>query len=317
MSAERLKVLLPSSLPLDPQLPPGVEAIAYDPEQPVPVEHRDAEVLVVWGNRGRHLREAAQHMPNLRLVQGLMAGPDQLLRVGFGPDVTICSGVGLHDQTVSEHALALVLALVRRVPQSLAAQREHRWATELAGAQPLRPAGPITTMLDARVLIWGFGSIGTTLAPLLAAMGATVTGAARSAGERAGFRVVDDSGLAAELARTDILVMLLPASEHTENALNAERLRQLKRDAYLVNVGRGVTVDETALLDALASGRLGGAALDVMQTEPLPPDSPLWDAPNVLLTPHNAGGRPVGVDDLIATNVRALLAGGSLRNVVA
>lgn len=316
MSERPVKLLLPTSIDLDPTLPSGVEAVRYDPYEPIPAEHEDAEALVVWNNRGRHLRDTAERLTKLRLVQGLMAGPDQLLRVGFDDGVTICSGVGLHDVTVTEHAMALILGLVRRLPQSLEAQAAHRWASEMAGSQPLHPDGPVTTLLDARVLIWGFGSIGQTLAPRLAAMGATVTGAARSAGERGGFPVVDDSGLADELARTDVLVMVLPSSDETAEALNAERLAQLKKDAFVVNVGRGSTVDEAALIAALESGHVGGAALDVMQAEPLPAGSPLWDAQGIILTPHNAGGRPVGADDLISSNVTALLDGTPLHNVV-
>ena len=311
-----MKVLLPDSVPLSPSLPDGVVTAVYPARGPIPAEHRDAEVLVVWNNSRRLFAEAAG-LPRLRLVQGLMAGTDVVVAAGFPGPVTICSGVGLHDKTVSEHALALILALVRRIPQSRAAQAESRWATELAGAQPLHPDGPVTTLLDARVLLWGFGSIGQTLAPVLTALGAHVTGVASTAGERAGFPVIDPTGLADELARTDILVNLLPATDETADALGAERLAQLKRDAYVVNVGRGATLDEGALVEALESGHLGGAALDVMKQEPLPPESPLWSAPNLILTPHNAGGRPVGADVLIEANVRALLAGEPLRNAVA
>lgn len=311
----RLKLLLPDSIDLSPDLPDDVEAVIYPARGPIPDEHLDAEVLVAWDN-GRRLLQQATTMPRLRLVQGLMAGTDLIVAAGFGPEVAICSGVGLHDATVTEHAMALCLALVRRIPLSLRAQAEHRWAIEIAGNRPFREEGPVTSLIGARVLIWGFGSIGQTLAPLLASMGATVTGAATTAGERGGFTVVDDEGLADELARTDLLVMVLPSAESTADALNAERIGQLKKDAYVVNVGRGATLDEDALIAALKSGHIAGAALDVMKTEPLPAESPLWEAPNILLTPHNAGGRPVGADELISANIAALLGGDQLRNLV-
>ena len=311
----QLKVLLPDSIQLNPALPDGAAAVTYAAMEPVPEEHRDADVLVVWGNRWRDLRDTAPSFTNLKLVQALMAGPDALLTMDFSPDVAMCNGVGLHDQTVSEHALAMLLTMVRRLPASAEAQRDHRWANELGGNQELHPDGPVTTLLGARVLIWGFGSIGTTLAPMLRGLGATVTGVARSAGERKGFPVITDDTLADELGRTDALIMILPAGDDTADALNAERLGQLKQGAYVVNVGRGNSVDEAALLEALQSGQLGGAALDVFKKEPLPEDSPLWDAPNVLITPHGAGGRPVGADELIEHNVAALIEGGELRNV--
>ena len=311
-----MKVLLPDSVPLDPALPEGVEAVRYDAGAPVPDEHLDAEVLVVWGNAAADLRAVAGRMPELRWIQTLAAGPDVVLGAGFPDDVLVTSGVGLHDRPVTEHALALVLALLRRLPAAIAAQAEHRWAEELGGLQPLHPEGAVTTLLDARVLVWGFGHIGQNLAPLLQALGAQVRGVGRSAGERSGFPVVAEDRLEAELGQTDVLVMILPATEATTHALDAARLAALPRHALVVNVGRGTTVDETALVAALTEGRIAGAALDVTEVEPLPADSPVWDAPNLLLTPHAAGGRPVGADGLVAANLEALLAGRELRNVV-
>jgi phosphoglycerate dehydrogenase-like enzyme len=312
-----VKLLLPNSVPLDPALPDEVEAVRYDATAPVPDEHLDAEALVVWGNRADDLRAVAGRMPRLRWIQTLAAGPDVVLGAGFPDDVVVTSGVGLHDRPVTEHALALVLALLRRLPAAIAAQAEHRWADELGGLQPLHPDGAVTTLLGARVLVWGFGNIGQNLAPLLQTLGAQVRGVGRSAGERAGFPVVAEDELEAELRQTDVLLMILPATEVTTHALDAARLGALPRHAFVVNVGRGTTVDEPALVAALAEGRIAGAALDVTEVEPLPADSPLWDAPNLLLTPHAAGGRPVGSDELVAANLDALLAGGELRNVVA
>ncbi|MGY1617276.1 phosphoglycerate dehydrogenase [Geodermatophilus sp. SYSU D00691] len=312
-----MKLLLPDSVPLAPELPDGVATVVYDASAPVPDEHLDAEALVVWGSSEADLAAVAGRMPGLRWVQTLAAGPDAVLAAGFPDDVVVTSGAGLHNRTVTEHALALVLALVRRLPAAGRAQAEHRWARELGGLQPLHPEGAVTTLIDARVLIWGFGSIGQSLAPLLRDLGARVRGVARSAGERSGFAVVAEDDLERELAGTDVLVMILPATSGTVRALDARRLAALPPHALVVNVGRGSTVDEDALTDALAAGRLAGAALDVTATEPLPAGSPLWDAPGLVLTPHAAGGRPVGADELVTANLAALLAGRELRNVVA
>jgi phosphoglycerate dehydrogenase-like enzyme len=311
-----MKLLLPDSLPLAPAVPEGVQPVRYDASAPVPDEHLDAEALVVWGSSGTDLRAVAGRMPRLRWVQSLAAGPDSVLAAGFPDDVVITSGSGLHDRPVAEHALGLVLALLRRLPAAIRAQEEHRWADELGGLQPLHPEGAVTTLLGARVLVWGFGSIGQTVAPFLAQLGAQVRGVARSAGERSGFAVVAEEDLREELGRTDVLLMILPSTAATTRALDAERLAALPAHAYVVNVGRGSTVDEPALVAALSDGRIAGAALDVTDTEPLPADSPLWDAPNLLLTPHAAGGRPVGSDELISANLAALLAGRDLRNLV-
>jgi len=312
-----MKILLPSSVPLAPSLPQDVSAVVYDAAAPVPEEHLDAEALVVWGNRREDLVAVAGRMPNLRWVQTLAAGPDAVLSAGFAPGVVVTSGVGLHDATVTEHALALTLALLRRLPQAAAAQAQHRWADEIGGIQPLRPDGAVTSLIGARVLVWGFGNIGRNLAPLLRGLGAEVRGVARTAGRRDGFDVVAEEDLNAELARTDVLIMILPATPQTERALDADRLAALPPHAFVVNVGRGSTVDEDALADALTSGGIAGAAVDVTAVEPLPADSALWDLPNLLITPHAAGGRPVGADELVAENLAALRAGEQLRNVVA
>ena len=316
MSAERFKVLLPTSLALDPALPDGVDAVAYDPAEPVPAEHRDAQGVVIWGNPRPRLREMAADLPRVRWVQSLAAGPDAALSAGFGDDVVLCGGAGLHDAPVTEHALALILDLVRRLPAAAAAQREHRWARELGGRQPLHPGRPVTTLLGARVVLWGFGSIAQRLAGVLTSLGAEVRGVARSGGVRAGYPVTAVEHVEAELAGADVLVLLLPGLPENDQVLDAERLAALPAGAYVVNVGRGSTVDEAALREALESGWLGGAAVDVTATEPLPADSPLWKAPNLVITPHAAGGRPVGADELIAANLRALVDGGPLRNVI-
>jgi phosphoglycerate dehydrogenase-like enzyme len=311
-----VKLLLPDSLPLDPDLPDAVFAVRYAAAAPLPDEHLDADALVVWGSSAADLRAVAGRMPRLRWVQSLAAGPDSVLAAGFPDDVVVTTGAGLHDRPVAEHALALILSLVRRLPAAGRAQAEHRWAEELGGLQPLRAAGPVTTLLDARVLVWGFGHIGSTLASLLRPLGARVRGVGRSAGERSGFPVAAEEDLGRELAAADVLVMILPSTSATAGALDAERLSALPAHAYVVNVGRGSTVDEAALVAALRGGRIAGAALDVTAVEPLPADSPLWEAPNLLLTPHAAGGRPIGADELIARNAAALVSGGRMLNEV-
>ncbi|MCP3426592.1 phosphoglycerate dehydrogenase [Rothia sp. AR01] len=314
-----MKILLPTSIALDDsRLPLGPDDVAarYDPTAPLPEEHVAAEVLVAWGNTDAQLADAAARMGSVRLVQSLAAGPDQIARAGFRDEAAVCSGVGLHDRTVTEHALALVLALVRSLPRLGEYQRERRWAAELTGPQELHPADRLTTLLGARVTIWGFGSIGATLAPLLTGLGAHVSGIARSTGERHGYPVVATEEKDELLARTDVLIMVLPSGEGTDGALDAAVLRTLPSTAYVVNVGRGTTVDEAALISALQDGVIGGAALDVTAREPLPAGDPLWDAPNLLLTPHTAGNRPVGAEELIGHNVEALRGGGELRNAM-
>ena len=293
------------------------EIVIIDGSQPVADEHLDAEVLVAWGQSNEVLKDSAQRLTRLRLVQAFLAGPDPVVAAGFAPEVPIASGVGLHDGPVAEHALGMILALLRNFPLAVQNAVRHVWAVGHDGVMKLRANdGRITTLDGANVTIWGYGSIGSTLAPLVRALGADVTGVARTAGERDGVRVVDDSGLADVLAETDVLVMILPNHPSTANAMDAERFAQLKEGAVLVNVGRGSTVDEDALVEALESGRLAGAALDVTAMEPLPAESPLWGQPTLLITPHVAGGRPQHADELLAHNIEAVRTGGEVRNLV-
>ncbi|HEU0256554.1 MAG TPA: NAD(P)-dependent oxidoreductase, partial [Microbacteriaceae bacterium] len=156
------------------------------------------------------------------------------------------------------------------------------------------------------VLVWGFGSIGRTLAPLLAALGAKVKGVARTGGPRDGFPVVTARALPKELPKTDVLVGILPGAADTTGAIGADVFAALPERALVVNVGRGVTLDQKALADALRSRSIAGAALDVATPEPLPADDPLWEAPRLIVTPHAAGGRPLGANERIAHNLAAL-----------
>ncbi len=309
-------LLLPSTLTDEPTVPADIRVLRYDVHEPMPDDALDAEALVLWGNSDELLADAARRLTRLRWVQTLAAGPDAALAAGFADDVVITSGRGLHDGPVAEHTLALILAAARRLPELVRAQDAHRWAGDLGGMQDARPGQVFRTLDRSRVLIWGFGSIAARLAPLLTALGAQVTGVATTAGDRNGFPVISAFDLPDHLPRTDVLVSLLPATDRTRHAVDADVLSSLPAHAWVVNVGRGATLDEAALLEAIRAGRLAGAALDVFETEPLPADSPLWDEPRILISPHAAGGRPIGAGELITANLGAFLSGGKLRNVV-
>lgn len=311
-----MKILVPNTVTLD--LPGSAHRVhVYQVDQPIPDEHLDAEVLVVWQNTSANLADAAERLARLKLVQTLAAGPDSVLAAGFAGNVAITSGRSLHDGPVAEHALALILAAVRRLDQLLDAQKSATWDRAYNAAQSSPDTEQLYTLDGANVTIWGFGSIAGRLAPLLAALGANVTGVAGSRGERYGFPVAAAEELPDVLRTTDVLVSILPATPDTYNALNDELLRALPESAIFVNVGRGATVDEDALVAALQEGRLRAAALDVTQVEPLPSDSKLWSAPNLIITPHVAGNRPKGSSQLVLANLSALQEGRALTNQVA
>lgn len=312
-----MKLLVTSSAPFQFDPPADVDVVMFDPLHPIPAEHLDADAAVVEGWAAPSIDQLAAEASRLAWVQTLAAGPEGVLKAGFRPEVQICNGRGLHDKTVAEHALALTLAGLVDFRTLDERQRAHDFAHDEFGEwRPLHSPDRLSTLIESNVLIWGFGSIGQQTAKLFAAACANVRGIANSAGQRAGFEVGTDADLPGLLPSTDVLVMVLPTSPDTDKALNAERLAMLKPTSWVVNVGRGSTVDEDALLDALTGGRLGGAALDVTATEPYPADGPLWDAPNVIITPHMAGGRAVGAGALISRNIAHLRRGEPLENLI-
>ncbi|KAF3000769.1 hypothetical protein E8E13_004934 [Curvularia kusanoi] len=313
------KLLYPTSLAFDASLLEGysVDLVPYDVKSPIPSEHTDAQVLITWTNSASNLKDAAQRLTSLRWIQSLAAGPNDVLGAGFDPKkITITTGSGLHDHTVAEHTLGLLLAAARKFHLMRDAQAEGRWPGELGGPQPDRPKGAFTTLQGANVVVWGFGNIAKCLTPWLVALGAKVKGVARSKGVRDGVEVYSEQDLETILPETDALVMILPGSEATNNALSRERLALLPKHAWVVNVGRGTSVDEEALADALEKGEIGGAALDVFVKEPYPEGGRLWKTPNTIVSPHAAGGRPQDPEDLVAWNLRKFLAGQELKNVI-
>ncbi|KAM3560398.1 hypothetical protein ARSEF4850_003684 [Beauveria asiatica] len=315
-----MKLLYPTSIKMDLAAAlhdqPSVQLVAYDPAALIPDAHLDAVVLVAWANTAANLQHAAAHMPALRWVQSLAAGPNDVLAAGFDrARVTVTSGSGLHNRPVAEHALGLLLNAARRFYEMRDYQVRKEWAGHLRG-DPTLPGYMFSSLRNANVVIWGYGNIAKTLAPHLQALGATVRGVARNAGVRDGVEVFAEDKLPELLRAADALVMILPGSDATRHALNAERLAYLREHAWVVNVGRGTSVDEAALVDALEKRQIGGAALDVFEEEPLPSSSKLWDAPNLILSPHAAGNRPLGSEVLVAENLKLFQQGKTLTNTM-
>lgn len=314
-----MKLLYPTSLVLDIDSLKGFAPTlhAYDVQKPIPDDLVDAEIMITWTNTADNLKDAASRMKNLKWIQSLAAGPNDVLNAGFdAKTITVTTGSSLHDYTVAEHTLALLLNAARRFFEMRDYQLQGKWPAHLGGPQPDRPKGKFTSLRGANVTIWGFGNIAKTLAPSLTALGANVRGIARSSGIRNGFEVYGEDKLDELLPKTDALVMILPGSDSTKHVLNKKTLGMLPDHAWIVNVGRGTSIDEEALADALDQGSIGGAALDVFDKEPLQEGSRLWKTQNTIISPHAAGGRPQGSEALITDNLRRFLAGQELRNVI-
>jgi phosphoglycerate dehydrogenase-like enzyme len=185
----------------------------------------------------------------------------------------------------AQHALAMMLALTR---QLLPSHRDQ--LTDQSWHYAERRAD--SRLLNGQtVLLLGFGAIGRRLAELLAPFHMKIYAVRRKTYSEPGIHIISEERLSSVIAEADHVVNVLPDNPTTLNYVNARRLGWCKRGARFYNVGRGTTVDQNALFEALTSGRLGGAYLDVMDPEPLPPSHPLWSAPNCYLTPHSAGGR--------------------------
>ena len=205
----------------------------------------------------------------------LFANPDCLL-----------TNSNVYGVTIAEHVVMVTLMLLRRMPEYAVIMWQRSWSNQL----------PVRSIRDNEFTILGTGDIGRNVAERLRGMGAAkITGLSRSGRPHPAFDEVRPiSDLDDVLPRTKILVMALPSTPDTIHILNRERIALLPADAYVINVGRGTALDQTALAEALNGGKLAGAALDVMDPEPLPKDDPLWDARNLILTPHVSGNMTLG-----------------------
>ena len=197
--------------------------------------------------------------------------------------ISVTTSSGANADIVAHTALAGVLALARRLPQLMSAQREHRWA-------PLQAAPAPRSLVGQTAVLVGWGPIGRHLQPLLAVLGLRVL-VVRQGSEPAGpaIETFGTHHLALALPRADWLLLACPLTDRTRRLIDGAALALLPAGAHLVNVARGEIVDQAALVQGLQGGRLAGAFIDVFEHEPLPANSPLWDLPNVIVTPHCAG----------------------------
>lgn len=272
-----------------------------------PEQLAQATVLLGWP-RARDL----VHCTNLKWFQTMWAGADEY--AGALPQgAVLTSSNGSSSQSVSEHMLACLLALCRKLPQCRDNQLRHQWID----------LGKMRSISGANVLVVGAGSIGAAFAQRCKALGAHTTGLKRTVtGPISGFdQVCPIDKLDELLPQADVVALCLPHSASTNKLMNAQRLHAMKQDAILLNAGRGPVLDHTALAQVLSSGLLWGAALDVTEPEPLPADHPLWDVPNLLITPHLGGGMRLEVTrknvvDMALDNLTRYLSGQPLHNLV-
>lgn len=275
--------------------------------------HAALEDIEIAAARVPH--ELVARMPNLRWFQQWGAGADWLLRYPelIERDLIITNASGVHAIPISEHIFALLLALARRLPEAWQAQRDHIWHRQTMGE--------VFELAGKTMVLVGLGDIGERTAKIASAMEMRVIGVRRNPQRPVPGvdRIVGPAQLCEVLPEADFLVLTVPLTPETEHLIGEEELHLLKPTCVLVNIGRGRTVDQSALIRALAEGRLGGAGLDVFDPEPLPADSPLWDMPNVIITAHYAGRTPAYDEramEIFLDNLTRYQSGQPLRNVV-
>jgi len=275
----------------------------------------EADVVVVSGLWRNTLLDRTQR---LRFIQAIGAGVDQFDRDKLKDrGVRLASARGVNARAVAEHAMALLLALTRKLPEARDNQARHHWRPMISeiGAREDELGGKT-------ILIVGLGGIGGRLSELAKAFGLRVIGVKRNPADGGGAAdSLHGLGELRELLpQADYVALTCPLNAETAKIVNTEALSQMKRSAYLINVARGGCVDEDALIAALRSRAIAGAAVDVTAEEPLSATSPLWDMRNVLITPHTAGETQKYEDnvlDILVENLDRLRRGEStLRNEI-
>jgi D-2-hydroxyacid dehydrogenase (NADP+) len=271
----------------------------------------DIDVLIAFGVAVDD--DLMRRMSALKWIQSLATGVDHFLRCpSLRNDVLITSGRGIHGAAMRETVAYLMLAVTRDAVRQVKDKAAHHWERRLW-----------SLLAGQTAVVVGIGISGIAIGELLKAFGMRVVGVSRTPRTIPAFDAIAPTAQLAEIAReADYLINVLPGSPDNRALINGDVFNAMKKSAYFINVGRGETVDEAAMIAALREGRIAGAGLDVFATPPpLPADSPFWDMPNVYITPH-IGGHFHGYADqvlpIIIENMGKYLAGrkGEMRNVV-
>jgi len=274
----------------------------------------DADVLIGWSIRPDQFAAARK----LKWIHSPAAAVHQLMFPELiKSEVVVTNSGDVHGPVVAEHAIALLLALAKRIPQAIQYQRKREWAQEILWQEQPRPR----EVAGTTVMVIGMGSIGREFASRARALGMKVVAVRENPqkGPGSADAVYGPEQLDSVIPEADYILLCTPVTPATTGLMNRTRLGRMKPDAYLINVGRGPLVDEAALIEVLKDHKIAGAALDVFTEEPLPKDSPFWDMESVLITPHTAA-----VTDrlwerhyqLIGENLRRFLEGKPLLNLI-
>ena len=293
---------------------PGVSVLSIEDEDRLAAGLADADVFLGWLFPPEQFERASR----LRWIQTASAGVEgNLFPAMLASDVILTSAAGLHAVSIPEHVLGQILILARNFHEALRLQAQRQW--DRFGV--IAFAGGVRELAGGNLLVLGAGAIGRNVARLGAALGMHVRVIRRdpSRPTPGAEEVRPPSELHDQLRWADTVVLAVPLTEETRRLIGAAELRAMRSEAFLINVARGEVVDDEALIAALRSGGIAGAALDVFSEEPLPAGHPFWGIPNLVLTPHVSGYTPRYFDKVLALfedNLERFLTGRPLRNVV-
>jgi phosphoglycerate dehydrogenase-like enzyme len=316
--AERLRAALPEGFELvDVQHPVSGRGDGGGVSDEALAAVRGAEIVFGLGLPRQLLHAALEPPARLRWVHSGAAGVASLLHPELrAHGITLTNSAGLHAGPTAETVIGMMLHFARGLDLAVAAQRRAEWDT----ASFEDPDSGVIEVDGTTVGIIGYGGIGRAVADRARGLGMNVLAVRRSPAPDDGAEVLHGEGaLDRLLERSDFVVLTVPSTAASRGMIGAPQLARMRKGAVLINVARGDVVDEAALLDVLEARHLRGAALDVFTTEPLPPDSPFWRLPNVLITPHVSATTPRFWDReaaLMLDNLERYLTGEPLRNVV-
>lgn len=291
---------------------PDIEVASCDLKD-LPDHIGGAQAAITWRVSSEALAKADQ----LAWVQGGGAGVESYLSNEdfVSRNLILTNASGVSAPNMAEHAVAMVLAFARGIPRHVLAQQRHAWRDETIGSNDFELGGQT-------VFIVGTGAIGSETAQRLRGFNMRIVGVRRNADRQLGApydETIGFSSLQSELGRADHVISSLPLTPNTRHMFDAGLFAAFRRGSYFYNLGRGGTVVQGDLMDALEREHLAGAGLDVVEPEPLPADHPLWDTKNVLITSHQSGGSNKTLERLFALvvdNVQRWINGDELRNVV-
>ncbi len=289
---------------------PSLQFLLFKNAEAVTGDLSDTDVMIMFGIEVRD--EMLAGAPKLKWIQSLATGVDHFLRCpSLKPDVMITSGRGIHGPPMREEVVYLMMGASRDARRQVEDHQHHIWQRRMW-----------STLHGKTAVVVGTGIIGEAIGELLQAFGMHTIGVTRTPRKITGFHeVMPQAQLLQAVAKADYLINILPASDDHIGLFGAKVFAAMKPSAYYISAGRGQTVDEDALVAALAERRIAGAGLDVFHDEPLPPESPFWRLPNAFITPH-VGGYVFEYEEfimpLIADNMRLFLAGRlcDMQNIV-